>query len=180
MPRDVPDLLAPAALVHAEGFAAPLGRYLVEARFDDAQQGSAGDALQGELDEGRRLAGIILVRFDRVRVPSEREEALRLHGLNDGLPADMLVSRMRDLSAANLARHERAVEPDAEPHAELAMIGQRPPDTGDRSLEFDGLFDAVGHCATSWLLVVVVEATLKCNCSVALSTRPRERAVKTG
>src|SRR5688572_6197844 len=109
MPRDVLDLLAPAALIHAESFATTLGRDLVEARFDDAQQGSAGDALQRELDERRRLAGIILIRFDRVRVPGEREQALRLHGLDDGLPADMLVARMRDLSAANLARHERAV-----------------------------------------------------------------------
>ena len=60
MPRDILDLLAPPALVHAEGFDTALARHFVEARFDDAQQRPGRGLFQRELDEGRRLAGIIL------------------------------------------------------------------------------------------------------------------------
>jgi hypothetical protein len=51
MLRDVSDLLAPTAVVHAEGFESALVWEFVETRLDDPQQSSRRDALQRKLDE---------------------------------------------------------------------------------------------------------------------------------
>jgi len=91
MLRDVLDLLAPAAVIHAERFEPALARKLVETRLDDSQQSPCQGALQGELDERRRLVGVILVRIDRIGIPGEREQPLGLHFLDDRLPSDVLI-----------------------------------------------------------------------------------------
>ena len=145
MSRDVLDLLAPTAVVHPECFEPALGRELVETRFDDAQQGRRRDALTRELDERRRLTGIILAGINRVGMPGEREQPLGLHFLNHGLPAEMLISGIGYLPAGNLPRHEWPIQSDPEPRAELVMIGQCAPDAGHRGFEFDGLLDAITH-----------------------------------
>jgi hypothetical protein len=56
MPHNVLDLLAPTAVVHAEGFEATPAWELVETRLDDAQQGSRRDPLQRKLDETGALS----------------------------------------------------------------------------------------------------------------------------
>src|SRR2546421_2051930 len=87
MPRDVSDLLAPTAVIHAEGLEPAIAWDLVETRLDDAQRSPRQDALQCKLDERRRLTGIILARIDCVGVPGEREQPLGLHFLDHGLPS---------------------------------------------------------------------------------------------
>src|ERR1700730_5405517 len=94
MPRDVWDLLAPTAVIHPERLEATLAWQLVETRLDDAQQDHCRGALQCKLDERRRFTGIVLGRIDRVRMPGEREQPLRLHFLDHGLPSDMLITGM--------------------------------------------------------------------------------------
>jgi len=96
---DVLDLLAPAAVVHAEGLVATVRRQLVEARFDDTQPGARRRLLQGEFDQRRRLSAVILLRVDGVGVPGEGEQPLGLHLLHHGPPCDVLVARMGDLTA---------------------------------------------------------------------------------
>src|SRR6266540_684291 len=145
MPCDVFKLLAPAALVHAKRLVTAVAWQLVEPRLDDAQQRPRRGFLQGELDERRRLSGIIFVGIDGIRMPGEREQSLRLHFLNDRLPAQVLVTRIGDLSARNLSRHKWVFEPDSKPRAELVMVGQRTPDARDRRLELDGFLDAIAH-----------------------------------
>src|SRR6266446_9681868 len=134
MLRDVLDLLAPTAVIHAECFEPALARELVETRLDDAQQGPRRDAVQRKLDECGRLAGIVLVRIDRIGVPGEREQPLGLHFLDHGLPSHMLIAGIGYLPMRDPPRHEGPVQPDAEPRAELVMIGQRSPDAGYRGL----------------------------------------------
>src|SRR5437868_6580736 len=145
MPRDVSHLLAPTAVIHAERFEPAIAWDLVETRLDDAQQSPRRDALQRKLDERRRLTGIILVRIDRVGMPGEREQALGLHFLDHGLPSEMLITGIGYLPTRNPPWHKWPVQPYAEPRAELMMIGERPPDAGNRGPEFDGLFDAITH-----------------------------------
>jgi len=145
MPRDVLDLLAPTAVIHPERVEATLAWEPVETRLDDAQQGPRRDALQCELDERWRLTRIILVGINRVGMPGEREQPLRLNFLDHSLPSEMLVTGIGYLPTRNLPRHKWPVQSDAEPCAEFVMIGQRSPDAGDWGLEFDGLFDAITH-----------------------------------
>src|SRR6478735_1681543 len=73
MVRDVFGLNAPAPVVHAKRFITALGRYFIKPGFHDSQPRSSRGLLQGELDQGGRLAGIVLVGIDRVGVPDERE-----------------------------------------------------------------------------------------------------------
>jgi hypothetical protein len=60
--------------------------------------------------------------------------------LDNSLPSQVLVPGICDLTARNLSRDEWAFKPNAEPHAKLLVVGQRSPDAGDRSFEFDSLF----------------------------------------
>src|SRR5215469_9306871 len=142
---DVFQLSAPAALVHAKRLLAASAWQLVKPRLDDPQRRSFCRRLQGELNERRWLFAIILVGIHGVRVPSEREQSLRFHFLHDSLPPQVLVPRIGDPSTRDLARYEWAFESNAEPLAEFLVISQRSPDAGDGSVEFDGLFDAIGH-----------------------------------
>jgi hypothetical protein len=57
----------------------------------------------------------------------------------------MLVARVRDVPARDLARDERAFKPNPEPFAEFAMVGKRAPDARDGGFQLDGFFDAIGH-----------------------------------
>ena len=109
------------------------------------KQRAAGDRLQRELDQRRRLLAVVLVRIDRVGMPGEREQPLRLHPLHHRLPSQVLVARIRDLPVRRLPGHERSVELHAKPGAELLVVGQRPPDARHGRLELDGLLDAIAH-----------------------------------
>src|ERR1700730_9293688 len=138
-------MLTQPAVVHAEGFEPALARELVETRLDEAQQSPRRDAPQGKLDECWRLTGVVLFRIDRIGMPGEREQPLGLHFLDDRLPPDMFIAGIVYLPAGNLSRHKGPVQPDPEPRTELVIIGQRPPDAGNRGVELDGLFDAISH-----------------------------------
>src|SRR4029077_3384936 len=142
---DVLNLLAPTAVIHPERFETTVALQLVETRLDDAQQGSRRGDVRCKLDKAQRFPVIVLGRIDRVRMPGEREQPLRLHFLDHGLPSDMLIAGVGYLPTRNLPRHKRSVQTNAEPRAELMMISQGSPDAGDRGLEFDGLFDAITH-----------------------------------
>src|SRR5262249_29956468 len=155
MPRDVRDLRTPPAVVHAKRFEPALAWDLVETRFDDVQQGPARCLLQREFDERSRLTGIVSVRIDREGMPGERKKALGFHFLDHSLPSKMLVTGMRDLPACSLPRHEWPLQSDAEPRAELGMIGQRAPDAEERSLQLNGLFDAITHEQPPGCLLIV-------------------------
>src|SRR5262249_29527844 len=120
-------------------------RQLVEAGLDDAQPRAGRDLFQPELDEGGGLAAVVCLGIDRIGMPGEREQPLRLHLLHHRLPAYVLVARIGDVPTRHLSGHERPFEPDAEPRPELLVIGQRAPDAGHRSLEIDSLLDAIGH-----------------------------------
>src|SRR5262249_40343291 len=150
--RRLPDMLfdilhlhSPAGVVHAQCLVAAFCRDSVEARFDHAQQGPGRGLLQRKLDQCRLLAGIVVALVLRVGMPGEREQPLGLHLLDHRLPAILLMARIGDLPARDLAWHERPLQPHAEPATEFAMISQRPPDPGHRGLEFDGFFEAIGH-----------------------------------
>src|SRR6516162_3010574 len=71
MPFDVLHLHSPAAFIHPERLVAAFRRDLVEARFDNLQQGSGRGLFERELDQGRRLPGVVLALIDRVRMPGE-------------------------------------------------------------------------------------------------------------
>src|SRR5690348_10647378 len=64
MLREVPRLSFPALLVHAERLDAAAGRDAVEARLDDRDLGAVLHLLQRELDERRRLRGVVDLRVD--------------------------------------------------------------------------------------------------------------------
>src|SRR5262245_50866884 len=132
MAGDVLHLMRPAPLIHAEGLRATMGRYLVEARLDDAEQGAGRSLFQGELDKCRRFAGIIDRRIDGIGMPGEGEEAHRLDLLDHRLQPNVLVAWFRDLAARYLAGDERPLQPHPEPAAEFAIIRQRTPDSGNR------------------------------------------------
>src|SRR5262249_46804710 len=61
------------------------------------------------------------------------------------LPFHVFVAGIGDLALRHPARLEGRVELDAKPLPELAMIRERAPDPCNRCLEFDALFDAIGH-----------------------------------
>ena len=108
-----------------------------------SQQRAARALLQPEFHQRRRLLRIIGSWIDRIRVPGEREQPLRLHLLHHGLPFHMLVARPGDLSARHLARHERTLQLHPKPLAELPIIRQRPPHPLDRRFEFDPFLNTV-------------------------------------
>src|SRR5262245_13135366 len=76
-------------------------------------------------------------------MPGEREQPFRLHILHHGLPLEVLVAGIGDASSRNLSRDEGAVQRDAKPFAEFAMIRQRAPDPRDRCAELETLLDAI-------------------------------------
>src|SRR5580658_4800315 len=133
----------PAAIVHAERLGAAVARNLVESGLGEDEQGAIRGFLQPKFDESGRFLRVIDFRVDPIRMPGERKKPLGLHFLNDGVPIDVLVSRVGDVAGGGLARDERAVQLDAKPRAEFAMIGQRAPDARNGRLEFDALFDSV-------------------------------------
>src|SRR5215510_11722082 len=74
---------SPALLVVLECLGAARQRNLIEARFYDGQQNTAGRFLEGELDQRGRLTGVVDTGFNGRGVPAEREQPLRLDPLND-------------------------------------------------------------------------------------------------
>ena len=70
-------------------------------------------------------------------MPGERKQPLRFHLLHCHFHDHMLEAGMGDAAAGDLAGGERRFEAYAEPLAELFVVGQRPPDPGDRSVQFD-------------------------------------------
>src|SRR5262245_1779366 len=185
-PFDIVHLDCPAALVHAERLVATVGGQFVEARLDDTQARPALGRLKHELDQRRRLLGIILARLDRVGVPGEREQPLGLDLLHGRLPAQVLTARIGHPAARHLPRHERPFEFGTEPGPEFAIVCQRPPDAGHRRLELDGLLDAITHdsdlhlrppnsYATSWLPVAITQVATTCNHFIAYFSARIER-----
>src|SRR5580692_7299628 len=55
----------------------------------------------------------------------------------------MLVSRMGNLAASDLTGNKWIFDLDQEPFSEFAIVGERAPDAGYRSLEFNSFFDAI-------------------------------------
>src|SRR5262245_38427530 len=142
---DVFELSAPTTLIHAKRLVTAFTWQHVEARLDDTQQRPRCCFLQGKLNKRRRLSRIVLLGIDGVWMPGERKQSLRLHFLDNSLPSQVLVPRMRDLPARNLSRDEWVFEPNAEPLAELAVVGQRSPDAGNGRFEVDIFFDTISH-----------------------------------
>src|SRR3546814_2883794 len=70
------DVCSSDLVVHAEGLVAAVRWDAVEARFGHRQQGAVAARLEAELDQGRRLVGVVDARLDRVRMPGEREQSL--------------------------------------------------------------------------------------------------------
>src|SRR5690606_3326999 len=145
MALDVLQLLCPAAGVHAEGLVAAVRGDSVETGFGHGQHGAVAVRLEADLDQGRRLAGVVHVGLDRVRVPGEREQSLGDHVPDHGAPLDVLVAGVGDVAAGFLAGGEGGLEFDPEPFAELAMVGERAPDAGNRRGQFDAFLDPVVH-----------------------------------
>jgi hypothetical protein len=98
MALDVLHLLGPAALVHPKRFDSATGRNGVEPRLTDRQERAAGDLLQGELDQRRRLLGVVDRRIDGVRMPMARQT--RATGAFSSTCLSILSVLMRDLSVA--------------------------------------------------------------------------------
>src|SRR3546814_935673 len=85
-----------------------------------------------ELDQGRRLVGVVDARLDRVRMPGEREQLLRDHFLDHAAPADVLVAGVSDVARGFSAGGEGGLEPDPAPFAELVVVGECAPAAGSR------------------------------------------------
>src|SRR5688572_23214112 len=172
----------PALAVGGEGLGPPRKRDLIESRLRDGQHDAARRLRQAEDDERRRLARVVDARLDRVGMPAEREHVLRFDPFDRDFErlacvrflslCDLGVDGSRgDHAAHRGAGHERAVEPDPEPVAELPGVGQRLPHPGARCAEQYFLLDTIragdGHMqppgclwypggapnATSWLLI---------------------------
>src|ERR1700722_2873579 len=136
-------LLSPAAVIHAECFEAAVPGNLVEAGLCEHQQGAARGFLKPEFDERGRLFRVICFRIDSIRMPGEGKEPFRLHFLHHGLPLDVLVTRMGNVSARNLPRHKWAIQFHSKPLAKLTVVRQRAPDPRNRCRQFDPLLNAV-------------------------------------
>jgi hypothetical protein len=142
---DVGHLLRPAAVVAEKGFAAAGIGNVIEAGLGKPEERAAGSGgLEAEFDEGRDFFGVIDVGIDRVGMPGEGEVLLRVDLLDDGAPGEVFVARPGDHPACFFADGEGRFQVDAEPCAELAVIGEGAPDTGDRRGDLDLLLNAVG------------------------------------
>jgi hypothetical protein len=78
-------------------------------------------------------------------MPGKGEEPLRFHFLDDRLPSYMLVPGMKDLPFRDLAGNKRTFQFDPKPLSKLTVIGEGPPYTGNRGLEFNPFFDGIFH-----------------------------------
>src|SRR5262245_24167619 len=152
---DEPHLRVPAAFVRREGFRTPLEGNPVEARFGHGQKHAVRLLLERELDERGRFLRVVDAGLDGVRMPAEREETLRFDADNGDLerhatvgllrPGDLGVRfRRHDDATQGSPRHERSVESDAEPFAELPGVGQGLPDTRPRGAQQNVFLDPVG------------------------------------
>ena len=74
---------SPAAIVRCESLRPPRQRNLIEAGFRHRQHYALLHRLERELDERHRLRGIVVICINRVRMPAEREQPLRLHLFDD-------------------------------------------------------------------------------------------------
>src|ERR1700674_2345704 len=167
MPLDVLELLGPALVVHAEGLGAARGRYLVEARLGHGELRAAGDLLETELHESRRLARIVHAGLDRVRMPAVGEQALGIDPFDRYFHHQVLVARRSDFASNAGARRERALELHAKPGAKLLRVRDRAPDPRPLRAQNNLSFDAVrAHMQPSdWILA---PRPVKCNPEVAL------------
>src|ERR1043165_1440817 len=132
---DVPELLLPAAGVHAERLGAAGCGDGVKARLGDLKQSSGSGLLEAELDKSAVFLGIVDGGIDRVRVPIEREVPFGVDLVHEYFHHDVLVARIGDLAAGELPGDKRRFEVDAEPLTKLLVVGQGLPDAGDRSEE---------------------------------------------
>src|SRR5690348_11950492 len=165
-------LVGPTALVGGKCLGAALRRQLVEARFGDGQQDTVPRIVQFEHDQCHRLAPVVHVLFHAVGMPAERDALHRLDRFNHPCERRALVGLLHrghvfvhlcrdDAAGQLLARHERTVEADAEPDAELVRFTQRAPYPFARGFQQDLLLDAIGvrvHRGLRWY---------KCNRKVA-------------
>ena len=143
MALDILHLFGPAAVVPAECFGAPVGGNAVEAGLGEYEQCTSRNRFQPKFDKGAgsvgvvgRLAGLL----EGLDVgPGEGEEAFGFHLFDARFPGDVFVAGIGDLAAGDLAGDEGAVELDLEPLAKLAIVGESPPDAGNRGFEFDAL-----------------------------------------
>src|SRR5262245_59095209 len=145
MLRDILDLLAPAAFVHAIGLEAAFLWDPIETRLGDDEERAAGLGFEPEFDESGGLLAVIDVGIDGIGVPPEGEGSLGLNLLHRHFPWHVFVAGIRDLAPRHPTGLERAIELDAKPLAELAMVREGAPDAGNRRLEFDPLLDAIAH-----------------------------------
>ncbi len=108
-----------------------------------SKQRAARGLLQPEFDQRGRFLRVVDFGIDGIRVPGEGKEPFGLHLLHHGLPFDVLVARVGNMAARDLARHERAIQFHAKPFAELTVIRQRAPDPRNRRLEFNSLLNSI-------------------------------------
>ncbi|KRB85700.1 hypothetical protein ASE00_02680 [Sphingomonas sp. Root710] len=148
MDPDILDLRGPPAAVHPQRLVAPVRGYPVETGFGDGEIRPLPARLQAELDEGRFLLRIISRGVDGIGVLGEGKAVRRFEHDRPRRPADMLISLMGDVSAAQLADQEWPIEGNPKPLPEFAMVGHCPPDALDRRVELDFTLDHIGHIGT--------------------------------
>src|SRR4051812_45427960 len=152
--RDIDHLDGPTALVHAERFVTATCGQFVEARLDNAQNRPGYGRLKRELDQRRRLGGIILARVDRIGMPREGEQPLGLDLLNRRFPNQIFIARRGHPPACHLSGNERPLKLGAEPGPEFLVVSQSTPDARDRGVELDGLLNAITHKQPSGCLLI--------------------------
>src|SRR5688500_2862102 len=111
-------LARPAHRVHLERLRTTRRRNRVEARLDDRQLRAARRVRERERDERRRLRRVVDLGIDRVRMPAEGEETLRIHRLDPDRD-HVLVALDPDAPAHLAAGLEWLRQLDAEPGVEL-------------------------------------------------------------
>src|SRR5579864_6154245 len=145
----------PSMLVCIERLRAARQRDLIEAGFCDGQKSVVAYVCQSKNDKRRGLARVINFRFDGEGVPPEREQPLRFDAVNSDFERPAFVGFLRlcnfgidrrrhDYAAHARLRHERALESDAKPAAELRGVGESAPDALSGRVQKYLLFDAVG------------------------------------
>src|SRR5882762_6636911 len=142
---DVLLLLCPTAVIHAERFVAAVAGDLVEAGLAEHKQCAGRGLLQPEFDERGRLLRVILLGINGIGMPGEGKEPFRLYFQNHGLPFDVLVHRVGNVAARNLARYEWPIQFHSKPLAKLTVIRQRAPDPRYRRRKFNALLNLVIH-----------------------------------
>ncbi len=129
MGGNVLDLPGPAFRIPSQSVDSPfvVGQRS-KAGLRDIEAGSIGRRFEPELYERGWLVRVIEIRIAPIGTPRVGKQPLVIHGLHGCNPPQVLVARVGDLAAADLADDERALQIDAEPLTEFRMVRQRPPD----------------------------------------------------